>query len=116
MEPPAPVVIDTFWAVLIAASNWLTRCEIGAVEPTHGQLATAAPAGAAVPAPPRAANAAAAAPAGTRAPHRRRRRAGPARGRECRGGCARGHQGTQPTTLLPAPPAHNASRTNGVFA
>jgi hypothetical protein len=32
------VASDTFCAVLIAPSNWLTRCEIGALDPTHGQL------------------------------------------------------------------------------
>ncbi|HXP55020.1 MAG TPA: hypothetical protein VN847_08695 [Streptosporangiaceae bacterium] len=62
------MVIDTFWAVVIAASSWLTRCGIGALDPTHGHPATAAWAGTAGPAAPAAANpAAAAAPAITAA-------------------------------------------------
>ncbi len=62
------MAIDTFCAVDICPSNWLTRCEIGAVEPTHGQLATAARAGVAGPAAPVTANAPAAAAAASQAP------------------------------------------------
>jgi hypothetical protein len=32
----------TFWAVDMAASSWLTRWEMGALEPTQGQAALAA--------------------------------------------------------------------------
>jgi hypothetical protein len=47
----------TFWAVDMAASSWLTRWEMGALEPTQGQAALAADAaraalaGVATPAP-----------------------------------------------------------------
>ncbi len=50
------MVSDTFCAVLIAPSSWLTRCEIGALDPTHGQFAAAARAGVAGAAAPTTAN------------------------------------------------------------
>jgi hypothetical protein len=40
----------TFCAVVIAPSTSLTRCEIGALDPTHGQAAEAAAAGWVTPA------------------------------------------------------------------
>jgi hypothetical protein len=44
------VAIETFCAVVIVASSWLTRCEIGALDPTQGQAPGAALAGTAEPA------------------------------------------------------------------
>ena len=44
--PAAPVSRATFWATVILASTSLTRCEIGAEEPTQGHAVDTARAGA----------------------------------------------------------------------
>jgi hypothetical protein len=43
--PDVPVSRETFWATVILASSSLTRCEIGAAEPTQGHAVDTATAG-----------------------------------------------------------------------
>jgi len=45
LEPDAPVSRETFWATVILARSSLTRCGIGAVEPTQGHVLDTSTAG-----------------------------------------------------------------------
>src|SRR5258707_3531799 len=45
LEPDVPVSRATFWATVILARSLLTRCEIGAAEPTQGHAVDTARAG-----------------------------------------------------------------------